>query len=63
MQDKEWQRRTIKSMNTMVDDPCLALPFNLGIPGPGGAPEDCAGSRGIGAALMGLLLTLAEVPS
>lgn len=63
MTDSRWQRRTIKSLSVMVDDPCRALPFNLGTPGSGGAQEDCAGSRGVGAALMGPLLTLAEVPS
>lgn len=63
MMEDRWERRTIKSLSIVVDDSCLALPFNLGIPGSGGTLEDCAGSRGVGAALMGPLLALAEVPS
>lgn len=67
MTDNWWQQRpnaiNIKSLNAMVCGPCLAPPFNLGIPGLGGAQEDCTGSRGAGAALMAPLLTLSEVHS
>lgn len=61
---QQWIDSTnVKSLNVMVGSPCLAPPLSLGIPGLGGAQEDCTRSSGAGAALIGPLLVLAEVRS